>query len=205
MSTSVAAFLRSIPAHLHVLPRDLVVVHAAQPTMEAFALLCKHQISSAPVVDDKNRFIGFLEIRDLLAYLVFQMDAKDAASTVRSRSPSRSPPAHGRSLSPTPEARAAIAHAPNQSFLQICMFGAAAMHATPINGVSVSYLAHRHAASHVAGRGASLLDAAQLLAAGAHRVAVLNGDAHVLTVISQSAVVRLLNSMVRVCVCARPS
>lgn len=57
-------------------------------------------------------------------------------------------------------------------------------------------MARRHRNSKVNAL-ASMLDICKLLAGGAHHVAVLDDDEHVLTVVSQSTIIQLINSLVR--------
>lgn len=88
-------------------------------------------------------------------------------------------------------------HHPNNSFQQVKSLGAATMFDNPIQGITSSYLARHHSNAFV-DASATLLDVCRLLAMGAHRVAVLNAEKRVTTIVSQTAIIKYIGSLVRV-------
>jgi CBS-domain-containing membrane protein len=119
----VSEYFRTIPASLNLLLRPLVTIQSVEATIPSFHKLCDHSITSAPVVDAENRFIGFLDIRDLMQLLIYQVDQRDAASIA------------ARGLRNSIDSGK---DASRNSFLQVALYGAATMHKNPISGVTVA-------------------------------------------------------------------
>ena len=50
-----------------IMQTDVVTVHPETPSLEAIAIMRKHQISCLPVVDDDSLLVGILTDRDFMA------------------------------------------------------------------------------------------------------------------------------------------
>ena len=103
---------------------------------------------------------------------------------------------HANHISPPGSHHGAANQHLNNSFQQVKTLGAATMYDEPIKGITVSYLARHHCNAFV-DASATLLDVCRLLALGAHRVAVLDAEKRVTTIVSQTAIIKYIGSMVR--------
>eukprot|EP00455_Lapot_gusevi_P010670 TRINITY_DN1483_c0_g1_i8.p1 TRINITY_DN1483_c0_g1~~TRINITY_DN1483_c0_g1_i8.p1 ORF type:complete len:305 (+),score=84.24 TRINITY_DN1483_c0_g1_i8:73-987(+) len=151
---------------------SIVTVDGNQDPEESFKLLCDNQVLSAPVFDH-GRFVGFLDMKDLVQYVVHAAEGE-----MESRESH-----HNRVQHHIQHMREA------HRFLDLAIRGA---HAQASHPVSNAYLAKMHAKAFVSHE-ASLYDAARLLASGSHRVAVLNQDGQVVNVISQSSIMHFIH------------
>jgi hypothetical protein len=91
----------------------------------------------------------------------------------------------------------------SNSFLQVKNLGAATFYDQPSKGITTSYLARHHSNAFV-DASATLLDVCRLLAMGAHRVAVLDAEKRVTTIVSQTAIIKYIGSMVRLASSSSP-
>eukprot|EP01101_Sappina_pedata_P000527 TRINITY_DN1065_c0_g1_i2.p2 TRINITY_DN1065_c0_g1~~TRINITY_DN1065_c0_g1_i2.p2 ORF type:complete len:168 (-),score=40.78 TRINITY_DN1065_c0_g1_i2:829-1287(-) len=58
--------------------KDITVIDSNETPINGFELLLKNKIQSAPVFDKAaGKFIGFLDIRDLISYTVFAFQNRD--------------------------------------------------------------------------------------------------------------------------------
>ena len=74
-----------VPTAREMMTRKLVTLRPEQPAVEAAALLLKHGISGAPVVDEEGRLLGLLSEYDCLRAVAsadYEMDSHDAIEFV---------------------------------------------------------------------------------------------------------------------------
>jgi len=71
----------SIPA-----PETVVIIDSKTPLYDAFETLIKHNILSAPVYNKETReYVGFLDVRDLVSFVVFVYDEQKVNDNTRLR------------------------------------------------------------------------------------------------------------------------
>jgi len=67
-------------------PESIVVIDSKESLHDAFQKLLDNNILSAPVHDkEKNEFIGFLDVRDLVSFVVFVYDEQKVTDNTRLR------------------------------------------------------------------------------------------------------------------------
>ncbi len=74
-----------VPLAREIMTRRLVTLRPEMPALEAAALLLKHGISGAPVVDDEGHLLGLVSEYDCLRAVAsadYEMDAHDAIEAV---------------------------------------------------------------------------------------------------------------------------
>jgi len=136
--------------------KPVVIISSSETPTQGFEKLLNHNIQSAPVFDEATKkFIGFLDIRDLISHTVFAFQNRDKVAYI-----SGSPVNH-------------IVHAFNL-----------------VENVTTSYLARRNP-FHEVSEEASLWDVAVLLAKGAHRVPIVDSKGALVSIISQSNLIKL--------------
>jgi CBS domain-containing protein len=135
--------------------------------------ISEHSILSAPVWDEKEgKYIGFLDTRDLVQFVVFQSDERKRQAMAASDN-----------LAPPDVDMKAIVDA------------AAKMFSRPLDGITVPYLARRNKFYPVY-EDDTLLKVVEILANhGAHRVPVVSRETKkVIDIISQSTIIKFLAS-----------
>jgi CBS domain-containing protein len=159
--------------------RDMVVVPVTDTPMQGFQRILEGKVLSAPVYDpDTKEYIGFLDTRDLVSFVVFQ--AREAAEEVKEKEQAI---AHG-------DASVAAGAQPD---LRPFLTAAARMYSHAVDGISVRYLARRHKFKPVVPE-QSLLDVVQNLVSGCHRVPVIDPHtSQIIDIISQSRVIQYLH------------
>jgi len=158
----------------------MVVIDSHTDLKTAFGLLVSHHILSAPVRDG-SRFIGFLDIRDLVSFVLFaaKEHSKHAEDLSLEQMMSRENFFH-------PQGHIS----PSSSVEQ------AKMHDNPLEAITVGYLCRRNRFAAVSTQD-KLLKVLQLLSTKElHRVPVQNEEGQVVAVISQSNVVAYLYRIV---------
>eukprot|EP01101_Sappina_pedata_P000526 TRINITY_DN1065_c0_g1_i1.p1 TRINITY_DN1065_c0_g1~~TRINITY_DN1065_c0_g1_i1.p1 ORF type:complete len:340 (-),score=128.77 TRINITY_DN1065_c0_g1_i1:116-1090(-) len=145
--------------------KDITVIDSNETPINGFELLLKNKIQSAPVFDKAaGKFIGFLDIRDLISYTVFAFQNRDKVAY------------NSGTAGDVAVAQQSINHIVYAFKL--------------VENVSTPYLARRNAFCAVSESG-SLWDVAVLLAKGCHRVPIVTAEGKVISLISQSNLIRL--------------
>lgn len=166
---------RATPVSNLVTPnRRIVTVCTDDDVVAAFQHIVKHKILSAPVLDKATgEYIGFLDTRDLVQYVVFNYEEKKKAES-RAANTLQVPPVDLRKI-----------------------FDAAArLHDNPVNGITVTYLARRNKFNAVKPSD-SILRVVELMSLpSVHRVAVVAEDSknQIIDIISQSSIVAWIYS-----------
>lgn len=155
--------------------KDIISVQAEESPVHAFQKIVDHKILSAPVFDKaSNKWIGFLDTRDLVQFVVYQADETEAKKHHQVGS------SHDL-LEPPPQD------------LNFIFESAAKMYKQPLEGITVSYMArtNKFTPVHPEDR---LLDIVELLATGYHRVPVMDrADPNkILDIVSQSTLLQFL-------------
>lgn len=148
---------------------NVVIVNTDETPVQAFQKIVQHNVLSAPAYDKKtNHFIGFLDTRDLVQFVVFQTEEKDR------------------------DAKRANMLAPPPVDLVSIFDSATRMYSHPMQGITISYMAKRNRFVPVH-MNDSLLKVAELLSQNdLHRVPVVDEHGHILDIISQSTLVAFL-------------
>jgi len=157
--------------------KAVITVSTAQSPTHAFQKIVDHHILSAPVWDAQaNKFIGFLDTRDLTQFVVFQADELNEKKKHLKESSSKT-----NLLEPPP------------SDLKFIFESAARMYQQPLENVTVSYLARTNKWTAVHDDD-TLLRVVELLSTGNHRLPVVPRDNPntILDIISQSSIVQFI-------------
>jgi len=148
----------------------VVVIDSHMGLQMAFSLLISNQILSAPVKDG-GRFIGFLDIRDLVSFVLFA--AKEHSK-------------HAEDVSLDLLMSDENFFKPNHKVEQAKMF------ANPLQAITVSYLCRRHKFTAVSGQ-EKLINVLRLLATRElHRIPVEDNEGNLVAIISQSNIIDFL-------------
>ena len=169
------SFLSSIPVSSFPAPPIILTVESSETPAVAFAKLCDANFLSAPVIDEQQRFLGFIDMKDLVQFVVYAVESEGVEIDVDLLKKTHVTSVFGKN-----------------GFVDIALTGAAKMYSDPIKGITTKYLSQKHAHAFIDYQ-ASLLDVCILLAKGNNRVAVLDNNRKVVNLISQSAVIQLLN------------
>jgi len=133
--------------------KNVIVVSSNETPVQGFEKLLKNNILSAPVFDEATqKYVGFLDIRDLVSYTVFAFNNRNTVAY---------------------QAPGPIYH-------------------TLIDNVTVTYLARRNPFLPVH-PDQTLLEVAEILANGVHRVPVVDESGKLISIISQSNLIAYLN------------
>jgi len=159
--------------------REIIVVNSTESPYEGFKKLIKHNILSAPVFDVvKKQYTGFLDMRDLVSFVVFIHD--DQVSDVPNNL--QDILLHGCKLFKQPQDGVTSTCKP--------------FHSSLFNGISINgdlgnweeYLSRRNPFHSVSG-GDTLLSVVEILAKGVHRVPVVDSKGDVINIISQTSLI----------------
>lgn len=159
--------------------------------MDSFKVLLAHSILSCPVVNDSGLFLGFLDMKDLTALLVFSAERAMTEVPKMEKEMSR------RESFRKEEIRRSISddvmvRARREKYQEILNSGKD--NTSALAGVTNEFVAKASKNAFVTTK-STLHDAAQLLLSH-HRVAVLNEDGTVLSIISQTSLISYLLKMV---------
>lgn len=155
--------------------RDILVISSQEDTTAAFKKLVDKGVLSAPVWDPASKkYVGFLDVKDLVSFVVFREEEKERDHIRKTSS--------ANSLLELPKADM-------RQYFDV----AARMYATPSAGINVTYLARRHA-FHPVHPEAPLAEVVRVLGtSGVHRVPVVDSTTgKVVDIISQSTFVQFL-------------
>jgi hypothetical protein len=65
-------------------PEQILTLNASETPRDAFIKLVSNNIRSAPVWDDKaNNYVGFLDVRDLVSFVVFEQHEEELHSLAK--------------------------------------------------------------------------------------------------------------------------
>lgn len=155
--------------------RDILVVKTTDDPVEAFKSIVARGILSAPAYDpEAKKFVGFLDVKDLVSFVVFREEEKERDHTRKQNS--------AKNLLELPS-----------TDIRMIFDVAARMYAQPAEGINIKYLARRHHFSPVAPT-ASLSDVVRTLGTeGVHRVPVVDpATGQVVDIISQSTLIQFV-------------
>jgi CBS domain-containing protein len=150
--------------------RDIITVSSDESPLDGFKKIVAHHVLSAPVWDKTaKQWIGFLDIRDLVSFVVFQAEESERVKAVST----------GHLAVPPQDLRT--------------IFDAAAkFYQKPIDGITTTYLAHRNKFIPVH-KEDSLYKVAEILAGGGvHRVPVVDKQHpdRIVDIVSQSSLIQ---------------
>eukprot|EP00035_Acanthoeca_spectabilis_P005500 m.114435 g.114435 ORF g.114435 m.114435 type:complete len:396 (-) comp13053_c0_seq1:5318-6505(-) len=167
---SVVELLRSVSVADLAPAKPILTLKSSENPREAYKKLAARNVRSAPVFDERTkRYIGFLDIRDLIAFIVYENSEADLRAAVDAKGDTT-------------------------QFIDRLLTAGAQMYDLPLEGVSLSSLARRHGFRCV-GSDATLDDVAKLLVhKGCHRVPVMNMEGEIVNIISQSSIIKFLDS-----------
>eukprot|EP00037_Helgoeca_nana_P001883 m.30169 g.30169 ORF g.30169 m.30169 type:complete len:354 (+) comp12198_c0_seq2:155-1216(+) len=197
---SVVELLKSVPVSSIVPAGPIVCLKSTDNPRDAFKQLADANIRSAPVYDERtSRYIGFLDVRDLMAFIVYENGepelrkaAAEKGTTTEfiERMLTASAKMYDLPMEAHPSKRLKHDNAKSGSETVLGVPKRESLgHAW---GVTLSTLARRHGFRCV-GTDATLDDVAKLLVhKGCHRVPVINMDGEVVNIISQSTIVKFL-------------
>jgi len=144
-------------------PAKIITIDSKTSLHDAFETLLQHNILSAPVWDSQTHsYTGFLDIRDLVSFVVFVYDQQKVKDNTRLQD--------------------LLLHGAEQ----FKMFGT--------DGVTVSYLSRRHRFNPVTEDEPLSKVVNHLASPTTHRVPVVDTQGHVINIVSQSTVVKLLST-----------
>lgn len=84
MAAAFIDLLRSTSVNDLSTPSEVIIVSSKDTPFQGFEKLIKHNILSAPVLDEAtNSYLGFLDVRDLCSYAVFAFENHDKVDTYR--------------------------------------------------------------------------------------------------------------------------
>jgi len=152
--------------------KPVVVLSAEESPVDAYVKLADENIRSAPVYNNaEKKFIGFLDVRDLVQMIVYENQQGDLKKSAATHSP----------LS-------------RVKFMDRLVKVGARMYDAGGDSLSLPYLARRHP-FHSLDEAATLADVAKLLVTTrCHRVPIVNAKGDVVNVISQSSLIKHLNA-----------
>lgn len=173
-----------------ILPANmqLISVDASETPLAGFKRIVDHHILSAPVFDQQSgHYVGFLDVRDLVSFVVFQAEEahKDAEAKAH-----QAHQAHATAHQGAHQAHQA--HAPKETTLSSIFDSATKMYANPMDGITVSYLAKRNKFVPVHAED-SLARIVEILSSPSiHRVPVIDKEDRLIGIISQSNIIQFL-------------
>lgn len=181
-STTVASFTAATRG---AAGRTMITLESTEPPMSAFQKLIDAQVQSAPVREvGTGRWVGFLDLRDLVSYVIlcYEFELKKATEAERAR-----------------EASAELHELPDSpAFLHRVLANEhatdkATMHRDPRKGITTKYLAVRNRFVPVHPED-SMYRAAQLLGSSEiHRVPVVDREGRLVDIISQSNLIKFFS------------
>ena len=172
----------------------MIQVDSKDQLETAFSTLIENNILSAPVFDQaSSKYLGFLDVRDLVAFAVFAAKENATAQSLADIV------LHGKKMHSKTQDAITVSCKPTDTF-SCHLFTIFPQGFPPFGSVFVSHsspfprsvdLCRRNPFKPVTGD-ATLMEVCKILSTGTHRVPVVDGEGNVTNIISQSSVISYL-------------